>query len=179
VAALASIYKNLYQAEHLDSVNADRLMSEIINQMTRATIGPDRRLDVETELAPLVLPPDQAVPLTLLTTEAFTNALKYAGSPAGHSRPWVRVKLTREGEDMARLEVANSIGAQVVALEGTGLGSQLIEAFATQLDTEATITATDKEYIFSMPFRIEKILPLPVDDRTVVLTSAARDGARH
>ena len=179
VAALASIYKNLYQAEHLDSVNADRLMSEIINQMTRATIGPDRRLDVETELAPLVLPPDQAVPLTLLTTEAFTNALKYAGIPAGHSRPWVRVKLTREGEDMARLEVANSIGAQVVALEGTGLGSQLIEAFATQLDTEATITATDKEYIFSMPFRIEKILPLPVDDRTVVLTSAARDGARH
>lgn len=179
VAALASIYKNLYQAEHLDSVNADRLMSEVISQMTRAAIGPDRRIDIETELVPLVLQPDQAVPLALLTTEAFTNALKYAGSPDGHSRPWVRVRLTREGEDKARLEVANSMGKQIDVPEGTGLGSQLIEAFATQLETEAAITATDTEYVFSMLFQIEKILPLAADDRTVVLTSAARDGARH
>ena len=179
VAALASIYKNLYQAEHLDSVNADRLMSEIINHMTRASVGPDRRLDIETELAPLILPPDQAVPLILLTTEAFTNALKYAGTPAGHERPWARVRLTREGEDRARLEVANSIGAQVQNLEGTGLGSQLIEAFATQLETRTEITTTATEFVFSMPFRIEEIRPLPLDDRAVVLTSAARDGARH
>ncbi|TKW66762.1 MAG: HAMP domain-containing protein [Paracoccus denitrificans] len=179
VAALASIYKNLYQAEHLDSVNADRLMSEIINQMARASIGPDRRVDIETELAPLVLPPDQAVPLTLLMTEAFTNALKYAGIPEGHSRPWVRVNLTRHDGDMARLEVANSIGEQMEGIEGTGLGSQLIEAFAMQLETEAKITATEKEYVFEMVFHIEKIMPLLADDQTVVLTSAARDGARH
>ncbi|WBU60038.1 sensor histidine kinase [Paracoccus albus] len=179
VAALASIYKNLYQAEHLESVQADRLMSEIINQMTRATIGPDRRLDIETELAPLILPPDQAVPLTLLTTEAFTNALKYAGTPKGHDRPWVRVHLTHEGEEMARLEVANSMGEDQPHHEGTGLGSQLIEAFAMQLESEADIKTSETEFVFSMLFRIEPIRPLPVDDRTVVLTSAARGGAQH
>ena len=179
VAALASIYKNLYQAEHLDSVNADRLMSEIINQMTRAAIGPDRALDIETELAPLVLAPDQAIPLCLLTTEAFTNALKYAGTPPGLDRPWVRVKLTREAEDMARLEVANSIGKQEISHEGTGLGSQLIEAFAMQLDTEAEIIETETDHIFTMDFRIEKNMPLVADDQKVVLTSAAREGARH
>ncbi len=180
VASLASIYKNLYQAEHLESVDADRLISEIINKMTRASSSSDWQLHVETELTPLVLQPDQAVPLTLLTNEAFTNALKYAGVPAGHDRAWVRVRLTREGEDHARLEVTNSIGAQERTMEGTGLGSQLIEAFAMQLEGEARVITTDTEYTLSLVFRIEEITPLPVEDRTfVVLTSAARDGARH
>ena len=148
--------------------------------MTRASSSPDWHLHVETELTPLVLQPDQAVPLTLLTNEAFTNALKYAGVPAGHDQAWVRVRLTREGDDHARLEVTNSIGAQERTMEGTGLGSQLIEAFAMQLEGEARVITTDTEYTLSLVFRIEEITPLPVEDRTfVVLTSAARDGARH
>ena len=90
------------------------------------------------------------------------------------------VRLTREGEDHARLEVTNSIGAQERTMEGTGLGSQLIEAFAMQLEGEAKVITTDTEYTLSLVFRIEEITPLPVEDRTfVVLTSAARDGARH
>ncbi|MDO5643040.1 MAG: sensor histidine kinase, partial [Paracoccus sp. (in: a-proteobacteria)] len=179
VAAVASIYKNLYQAEHLDSVQADRLMSEIINQMTRATVSPDRHIDIHTELAPLILQPDQAVPLTLLTTEAFTNALKYAGTPPGAERPWVRVHLTRESDETARLTVANSIGAEIPNMEGTGLGNQLIEAFAMQLETRAVITTTDHDFTISMVFHTDEIRPLPEEDRTVVLTSAAREGARH
>ncbi|MFD1795107.1 HAMP domain-containing protein [Paracoccus aurantiacus] len=179
VASLASIYKNLYQAEHLESVDADRLISEIINQMTRASSSPDFRLHVETDLMPLVLQPDQAVPLTLLTNEAFTNAVKYAGVPPGEDKAWVSVKLSRVDADHARLDVTNSIGEQDLAMEGTGLGSQLIEAFAMQLDGEAEISTTDTEYTLSLVFHIEEIRPLPVEDCTVVLTSAARDGARH
>lgn len=179
VSSLASIYKNLYQAEHLDSVNADRLISEIVNQMMRASASPDHRLEVEADIAPLVLQPDQAVPLTLLTTEAFTNALKYAGTPPGHDKPWVRIRLTREDDSHARLEVANSIGEQMPAAESTGLGSQLIEAFAMQLESEADIRMTETEFSLSLRFHIEEIRALPVEERAVVLTSAAREGARH
>ena len=78
VASLATIYKNLYQAEHLESVEADRLIRDIIGQMSTASVVNDQSIQVDTQLEPLVLLPDQAVPLTLLTTEAFTNALKYA-----------------------------------------------------------------------------------------------------
>ena len=100
--------------------------------------------------------------------------------PPGHDRAWVRVSLIMVDEDHAKLEVTNSIGEQEQVMEGTGLGSQLIEAFAMQLEGEAKITTTDTEYTLSLVFRIEEIQPLPVEDRTfVVLTSAARDGARH
>ncbi|MFV0293018.1 MAG: histidine kinase dimerization/phosphoacceptor domain -containing protein [Paracoccus sp. (in: a-proteobacteria)] len=179
VASLAAIYKSLYQAEHLESVEADRLISEIISQMTRASSSPDHQLHVDTDLAPLVLQPDQAVPLTLLTNEAFTNALKYAGTPPGDDQAWVRVWLVRVDKNHARLEVSNSIGQQDLDMEGTGLGSQLIEAFATQLEGQARVVTSDTEFTLSLTFRIEAIHLPPAEDRTVVLTSATRDGARH
>jgi len=180
VASLATIYKNLYQAEHLDSVEADRLIRDIIGQMSTASVVNDQSIEVDTRLDPLVLLPDQAVPLTLLTTEAFTNALKYAGKPAGEERAWVRVQLQLDDHDMAVLKIENSLGNPLNSMEGTGLGSQLIEAFAMQLDTDAEVSTTDSVFRLHLRFRPDTRHALrEPEDRRVVLTSAAREGARH
>lgn len=180
VASLATIYRNLYQAEHLDSVEADRLISDIINQMANASVEPEAGLKIETELAPLVLMPDQAVPLSLLATEAFTNALKYSGEQADGSPPWVRVILRADGADHAILEIQNSTGGNVMA-EGTGLGSQLINAFATQLEGEAELTQTESRFTLRLRFKVEPLQkrPAAMSAGEVNLTSAARPGARH
>lgn len=180
VASLATIYKNLYQAEHLDSVEADRLIRDIIGQMSTATVVNDQSIQIDTQLDPLVLLPDQAVPLTLLTTEAFTNALKYAGKAEGQERAWVRVQLRVDDEGNAVLTIENSLGQPLNSLEGTGLGSQLIEAFAMQLDTETEVTATDDVFTLHMRFTPDTHHSLrEPEERRVVLTSAAREGAQH
>ena len=179
VASLATIYKNLYQAEHLDSVEADRLIRDIIGQMSTASLLNDMSVEMTTDLEPLTLLPDQAVPLTLLTTEAFTNALKYTGTANG-GRAWVKVMLRREPDGAAVLTIENSLGQPLSHVEGTGLGSQLIEAFAMQLDTEAHIETTDSIYrleVRFMPQGADRAHEEP--QRSVVLTSAARAGARH
>lgn len=180
VAALATIYRNLYQAEHLDAVEADRLLGDIINQMVNVSVEPGSNLKVKTRLEPLTLLPDQAVPLSLLATEAFTNALKYAGKPDGESAAWVRVSLTKVERDKGVLEIVNSIGGRENEVEGTGLGSQLIEAFSTQLEGEASFGEEGYTFVMRLPFRIEAPKPnIQPDVKKVVLTSAARDGARH
>ena len=184
VGSLASIYKNLYQAEHLDAVEADRLIGDIVNQMVNASVAPGQGLRVLTEIEPLTLLPDQAVPLSLLATEAFTNALKYAGANVGSEGPVVRVNLTSPEQGWAVLEISNSMGEGAVPVEGTGLGSQLIEAFAMQLDGEAEVgPETGPE---GAEFRLRLRFPIAgvptrsdEDDRNVVLTSAARSGANH
>ncbi|MDS9466802.1 histidine kinase dimerization/phosphoacceptor domain -containing protein [Paracoccus sp. MBLB3053] len=180
VASLATIYRNLYQAEHLDSVQADRLIEDIINQMSNASVGPGAGLVIETDLERLVLMPDQAVPLSLLATEAFTNALKYAGSWGDGSAPWVRVSLNSVTATEAILEVQNSIGPVGMA-EGTGLGSQLIDAFATQLDGTAELEHDSQRFVLRLRFHVEPLLKRPTvtDSKDVVLTSAARPGSRH
>lgn len=180
VAALATIYRNLYQAEHLDAVEADRLLGDIINQMVNVSVEPGSNLKVHTKLDPLTLLPDQAVPLSLLATEAFTNALKYAGKPKGEDAAWVRISLTKTKSDQGVLEIVNSVGEQENDAEGTGLGSQLIEAFATQLEGEASFSKENETFVMRLPFKIE--LPRPSiqpDVTNIVLTSAARGGARH
>ncbi|ATQ55346.1 sensor histidine kinase [Paracoccus yeei] len=182
VASLATIYRNLYQAEHLDSVDADRLVSDIITQMTQASLAPTAHLRIETRLEPLVLMPDQAVPLSLLATEAFTNALKYAGAPEPGAQPWVQVTLCSEGPDRALLEVRNSIGGARRGAPGTGLGSQLIDAFAAQLEGTAELDEDEGQFTLRLHFRVEPLqkrstaAPPPGN---VVLTSAARPGSRH
>lgn len=179
VASLATIYRNLYQAEHLDAVEADRLIGDIINQMVNAQLESGSRISIQTDLSPLTLLPDQAVPLTLLATETFTNALKYAGAPEG-TNPYVRVTLRQEENGSAFFEIANSMGAGAVMSEGTGLGSQLIEAFAMQLDSEAEIASTDTEYALRLRFDVDRdALTQAQDMRSVMLTSAARPGSQH
>lgn len=180
VAALATIYRNLYQAEHLDAVEADRLIGDIINQMTNATVGPGNSLRIDTKLQPLILLPDQAVPLSLLATEAFTNALKYAGTAPGEDQPWVRVSLSSPQPGRAVLEIVNSVGSQEENPDGTGLGSQLIEAFSTQLEGDSFSGIEGDTFVLRLPFAVEQVASTqPDDSRQVVLTSAARQGASH
>lgn len=181
VASLATIYRNLYQAEHLDSVEADKLISDIINQMVLASVPPGSGLEIETHLDHVTLLPDQAVPLTLLTTEAFTNALKYA-EPAQDGRYRVCVSLTRQRSGHAELLVENSIGPHTLApADASGLGRQLIEAFALQLDGEVSTVVEPDFYRMKLAFQMQDSVAAAGDDgaRRVVLTSAARRGAQH
>ncbi|TJZ92183.1 sensor histidine kinase [Paracoccus gahaiensis] len=179
VAALATIYRNLYQAEQLDAVNADRLITDIIAQLSTATRVSGRDLRIHSDIQPLTMLPDQAVPLTLLTTEAFTNAVKYAGRPAQGGPPWVRVSLTSPSPGQGLLEVSNSTGPGGAA-GSTGLGSQLIEAFSMQLEGDISASEEDGAYRLSLAFTLSQGNLGPAGSpRQVVLTSAARAGSRH
>ena len=179
VAALATIYRNLYQAEQLDAVDADLLITDIIGQLTNVTQGSGNRLKVHTDIRHLTMMPDQAVPLTLLATEAFTNALKYAGRPRDGGRAWVNVSLTSPEPGVGKLQVANSVGS--AAFEGgTGLGTQLIEAFSMQLEGEVETRSEPDSYVLTMVFKLTQGQHNHDSDvRNVVLTSAAKAGSRH
>ncbi|MDN5567507.1 MAG: sensor histidine kinase, partial [Paracoccus sp. (in: a-proteobacteria)] len=179
VAALATIYRNLYQAEQLDAVDADRLITDIIGQLTNVSQDSGRDLKVHLDIKRMTMLPDQAVPLTLLATEAFTNALKYAGRPPSGGGAWVRVTLTSPAAGTGLLEIVNSIGDES-AERGTGLGSQLIEAFSMQLEGDIEARHQGDTYILSMTFKLAQGHHGQAgDSRKVVLTSAARAGSRH
>lgn len=179
VAALATIYRALYQAEQLDSVEVDRLLTEIVGQLTSVSVAPDRQLRIESELAPLTMLPDQAVPLTLLATEAFTNAVKYASTSSATEPPLVRIRLTMTEPGAARLQIDNSVSGDGRSGSSRGLGTQLIEAFSMQLDGRVHEECTGGMHCLSVTFRLLDHSGTSNDPRKVVLTSAARAGARH
>lgn len=159
VMSLATVHKELYQTSGVADVRADELLSDITRQVLKIATGADRRFEVQTAFDRIVLTPDQAVPLALLTTEALTNAIKYAGAVSGRPSR-LSVALREAGEDGARLEIVNTIaGPEVEVPEddgiaaSTGLGTQLLAAFAQQVGGVLEAGATDGEYRLTLTFQ--------------------------
>ncbi|WP_417255859.1 sensor histidine kinase [Celeribacter halophilus] len=156
VMSIATVHRSLYETTTEGRVRADELLGSTIGKLIRAGVGHETGLKSAETYEPVVLYPDQAVPLSLLAAEASTNALKYVGRPTGGA-PYVHVSLTQIAPAMARLAIENSKGVALVPSEqvsGTGLGSNLIKAFAQQLGGKLTVEEDDLHYSVIVDFPI-------------------------
>ena len=156
VLGLATIHRNLYMTQNLSQVRADQLLGEIVDQLLILALPAGVGVETKVSMDPVTIYPDQAVPLSLLTSELATNALKYIGRPEGRD-PWVRVELKELEGQMVRFEVSNSLGTPLVEdkeVVSTGLGKQLIRAFAMQLESDVETDVTDDSHTISVVFKI-------------------------
>lgn len=159
VMSLATIHRELYQTSGLTDIRADELLQSIVTQIMKMAGRPGDPLKLTTSFADIRLTPDQAVPLSLLVTEALTNALKYASAAPGE-RPELRVSLRRDAESQAEVEIVNSIAPEDQraspspdsAAESTGLGEALLSAFAGQLGTRVEVENTGQEFALRFAF---------------------------
>jgi len=155
VNALALVHRILHEIEELDAVDLKPLIEDLAHQIQEG-FGADRRdLNLELEIASRLVPSDLAVPLTLFTVEALTNAFKHAyppGTRGGH----IRVVLLPIDDGKLRLAVEDyGTGPPAEAATG-GIGSRLIKAFGQQVGGIADVRARDGggtvvELIFSDP----------------------------
>jgi len=158
VMSLATIHRGLYQTSGLTDIRADELLVDITRQVVQMATGPGRQIGLEHSFADVRLTPDQAVPLSLLLTEALANALKYAGSHDGYPKMWVA--MWREGGSQAVLEVKNTVGprpASSASVEGTGLGAQLLTAFSQQIGGKVDILHDERSYTLRVAFDVRPL----------------------
>lgn len=162
VMSLSTVHRELYQTSGLTDVKADELLSTIATQVLRMGSSPSRSIDLATEIEPIRLTPDQSVPLSLLLTEALTNVLKHAGAGSGQ-RIALSVALTRLPEGRARLCIRNSLPDRAQdhtvppGADSTGMGEQLLSAFAMQLGGTLVTEADDVHYSVSIDFPVRAL----------------------
>ena len=154
VMSLATIHRGLYQTSGLADVHVGELFTDIVRQITTMSSGGQTRFVIATDVDDIRMVPDQAVPLSLLMTEAVTNAIKHsAGSEAAPGQ--ITLRLKRTGGSEAVMEVINSYtqsaahpqDPQAPEAMNSGLGTQLIGAFARQLGGQLEQTHADGRYI--------------------------------
>ena len=134
VMSLATIHRGLYQTSGLTDIMASELLSDLARQVVGLGTGGGRSVTLESNLDPVRLTPDQAVPLALLTTEALTNALKYAGAPAGGGAAWLRLGLRHDAVAGTATLVTGEAEA-VEADKAAGSGYRETEHVKTFYDT--------------------------------------------
>jgi two-component sensor histidine kinase len=156
VTSLATVHRGLYESPKMSEVRIDSLLRDLIGQLQVIGIAREGDIEVELVLEPLVLIPDQAAPLALLTTEAVTNALKYI-APDREGRCRLTVKLLATGDDTGshELSIANSISPDETGEDdpnSVGLGRRLIDSFVVQVGGRARTEIADDCYRLVVSF---------------------------
>ncbi|MFZ5962674.1 sensor histidine kinase [Thalassococcus sp. BH17M4-6] len=163
IRGLATIHRNLYLTEDLGHVNAGQLLDELIRQMSIVSSHAGSEIKLRTELEHIEIYPDQAVPLSLLTAEALTNASKYIGDGPDGQR-LLTVRFRRIDERSAEIDITNTCGTTAAGQgDSSGLGEKLIRAFATQLGGELTQGEEDGIYRVHVAFALSDFKPEVVD----------------
>ncbi len=152
VVSLATIHRDLYQSDEGGHINAGKLLEEIVEHSMQVGADDVQQIEKVLDIDMIWLLPDQAVPLSLLAAEASTNALKYMGATDG-AQPWYRVRFHKIGETECEVLFENSISGERLG-EGTGLGTQLINAFSVQLGGQAVIEDNSDSYALRIRFDI-------------------------
>lgn len=148
VLGLATVHSNLYHTARLANLRADGLLEDILDQVVKSALPPNSPIKVDVEIEEVILSPEQAVPLSLLATETVTNAIKYTGQLKSGASPKIVIELRKTGPDTCRFSVTNTTGEKDADLtaSSSGLGRQLIDAFASQLGTRPEVVETDETY---------------------------------
>ncbi len=158
VMSLSKIHKALYSGDQVDSVRADLLLSELVDGVLEFALPRRLGAEVTVDLHPVRLDPDRVVPLSLLVTEAVTNAAKHLGRAAGEPLQ-ILVALWHDGiSGEIVFTTANSRGPDRVftnAVDGSTLGARLIEAFAGQLGGDLTVEEDARQHRLTLRFHPE------------------------
>ena len=145
VMAIATVHERLYKGENVASVELDRFLADLCHEIGRAYGSPD---GIVARVERVAVPTDMAVPLALIINELVTNVIKHVGPPCN-------IVVEADSDRSLKLTVSDHGAGPPLENASQGLGSRIIEAFASQL--QATVEPKRR----SPGYAVELTVPLP------------------
>ncbi len=152
VRSMAMVHEKLYQSADLARVEFADYAQTLLNYLWRAQGAASLGVRLTTDLAPVSLPVNAAVPCGLILNELVGNALKHAFSGPNGGR--VTVSLCNDATGRVRLGVRDNgtgLPPELDWRQAKSLGLRLVQMLAGQL--HATVeTKSDKGTEFMITF---------------------------
>ncbi|WP_299813325.1 sensor histidine kinase [uncultured Jannaschia sp.] len=162
VLSMATIHRDLYQTSETGLVDVTHLVHEVVTKsIETAPDGESIELDLQTD--DIRLFPDQAVPMSLLASEAVINAIKHMpplGTPGIRRR--IEVELREDAERNCLFRLSNTtLEDDGPRPQSKGMGRKLMRAFATQLGAKIDAQEHDGVYRLTVEFKASEFSPAP------------------
>jgi two-component sensor histidine kinase len=143
VRAMAMIHEKLYQSPDLARVQFDEYVSSLAASLVRSHAHTDGAPELRTELDPVSLSINAAVPCGLILNELVSNALKHAFRDG--RRGWIQVRLKIEPRGYSLTVADNGTGLPLGVDGGPSgsLGLQLVDMLARQLKATLTVGSVE------------------------------------
>ncbi len=139
IATMSFIHESLYRATDFSSIGFSEYLQRLAGNLMTSYARRDCRIELKTDLAPVFLKLDQAIPCGLIVNELLSNAMKYAF--LGRSEGVVTLRVASMGGrvDIEVRDDGVGLPAGFDAKSSDSLGMYLVQALTEQLDGELKI----------------------------------------
>jgi PAS domain S-box-containing protein len=141
VRSMALIHERLYRAADLASIDFAEYMKSLVDSLLLSYASANRLITLQTNIEPLSISVEHAVPCGLIINELITNALKYAFPQGGGGTIGVELKmLGEEGRVMLRIW-DNGVGlpSSIDPRQSETLGLTIVATLVRQLRGDLTL----------------------------------------
>ena len=139
IQSIALVHELLYESESLAYIKYDKYISDLLKAISNMHMSDDKSIEIVTDVQPISLSINQAIPFSLLITELIVNAYKHAFNGKKTGRIHLDVKM--EVGDMVTMELRDDgDGVDVDEFNNSdSLGATLIKTLSSQLKANFNI----------------------------------------
>lgn len=140
VRSIALIHQNLYQFEHLSSIELKRFVNDLCRQ-AESVFKKQNKVEMHIDVPVLYLDIDSAVPLGLIMNELITNSFKYAFNDGRTGE--ISLKIEEQAEGKYALSYSDNgpgLPDNFDLTRATTLGMQLINDLSRQIGGKVKYT---------------------------------------
>ena len=161
VAAIAAVHQELQKFDDVGTVALDRYLTDLCKELATASGSAEQARPLVVDADPLVVSTDLAVPLALIVNELVTNAIQHSRPGGKDGRVHVVLK---NAPDNFSVSVSDPGDGPDDATQTSGLGTQIIEAFARQID--ATVAKERLPAGYAVTITVPRVEPVPNEIQT-------------
>jgi len=153
VRSIALVHEKLYQSESLSDIDFDKYIFDLLEALSKTYQRESASIEIATELEPIVLNINQAIPCSLLVNELVVNSFKHAFD--GVKKGTIEVSMKKLDKKNVSLKVKdNGQGFPDTESNSSSLGMSLIDTLSQQLGGDLSLRNDDGAEV-TVTFEIE------------------------